>query len=1120
MDINMGNKWSIAERPGVYERCRQLEAIAQKIFQSPKAWVNGFIRLVSLEGTWYYHRGTDIFVPVEQEYLEQTFSADGKPEKGVIRLKAGNMGWDYLDDLEAQQILPNLAELNLPKISGKHNVGEICRTAAIFLKGGKVYDGRCKGIRFLQNDEKATVLQICHSENAYSGKVHKEQKNDSWRYDIYLWAETGVVPAVLCNIKECWNTIQFLRDNFNDIDFTDFVLPEGKTEGGAEPETAREVVPAAGKEQKAAEADGPMEPGSREEPAEEPKAAELQEEPQPAEPEASAEPGLREEPQPTEQETLAEAESREEPNPEPEESAAEPEVGQEPKSAWWEEPPAEAQPQPEILESPEPKSEPESLEAAEEAAREEEETAAGTQEEAESGNPSAPESTEEWSASDLEEAAEKQDGQESEKQTEQIGRVEKMGIVRGQDEIQQLLDCDKNRCRLEPYDRDILYDIIRGHWELFQEGETYCDDSEQELIPRDPRLDIREGVIGIDFGTKSTVVVRQDATNRIVPIRIGTGNLSSEVKEEDFENPSIIEFTNVKNFLEDYQKEAGRPHTSCNDVFVSYDAYEDFRNCKPEDFYAYFSELKQWANREKGDVVVKDKQKVEYTLGAKMENGSSVVNPIELYAYYIGLAINNMRNGIYLKYLMTFPVGYAKEIRDFIAESFYEGIKKSLPSSVINDKECMEQFKVELGISEPAAYAVTALEQSGLEPEDETQRRMYGIFDFGGGTTDFDFGICRGATEEEYEEEAYDYVLECFGADSDVTLGGENILELIAYQVYQRNLDVFREKKITFTLPLGEKGFAGSETLLINSQIARRNMAILKEELRPLWHQEQGWRKKYQLDGDSQNEVDKEGIVVSLYNMDGEPVPQCVLEFSSQELVEMLKNRIQKGIDSFFQCLLKVFQDREDVTAEDDTIYIFLAGNASKSVFVKELFQRKIEEYYSKSKKASEGMGNVSFVLIDPLTGGNESGEGYVPNAKTGVAYGLLKSRDGSSIKIVKNHETDALQQSRFHYYLGRDRRHCFDCRFSPAEIAYKKWVPFQKASKNVVRIYYTNNPMADSKMEQLPIEDVPYKEIGINVTEGASLFIRTVEPDMIEYAVAKDAEDISENEIKKCLFD
>ena len=1284
----MGNKWSIAERPGICERCRQLETIAQKIFQSPKVWTNGFIRLVSLEGTWYYHRGTGIFVPVEQGYLEHAFGTDGKPEKGVIRLKTGNLDWDYLDDLEAQQILPNLAGLNLPKVSGKHNLSEICQTATIFLKGGKVYDGKCRGIRFLQNNEKATVLQICHVENAYSGRVHKDQKSDSWRYDIYLWARIGVVPAVLCNIKECWNTIQFLRDNFNDIDFTDYVLQGEKTESGtvpesagavseaasadknmagaaeaklrdgaalkpeekaqpesaeaavpgpaAEPESREELEPAMAEaevreetesreELKSAETRPAVEPESREEPKsavpqlsaeakareeskaaepgpamgpesrEEPKSAALQsfaevearEEPKAAESESAVESESREEPESAVPQSFAEAKAREESKaveaeismgtesqkeepgaampksqgeaagqaqrkgfgedkavsesivesrevaglksekqkepgiPVSPEIAAEPGIAENPEAAAEpgiaENPEAAAEPG--IAENPEAAAESGILEEPAEAPRTDRKKPAATEEE-KGVNPAEPECSEEQSVPGREETTEGQDGQESERQTEQSGRVEEMGIVRGQDEIQQLLDCDKNRCRLEPYDKDILYDIIRGHWELVQEGEKYCDDSGQELIPRDPRLDIREGVIGIDFGTKSTVVVRQDATNRIVPLRIGTGNLSSEVKEEDFENPSIIEFINVEKFLEDYQKEAGRPHTSCNDVLVSYDAYEDFRNCKPEDFCAYFRELKQWANREKGNVVVKDKQKAEYTLGAKIEEAACVVNPIELYAYYIGLAINNMRNGIYLKYLMTFPVGYAKETRDFIAESFYEGIKKSLPSSVINDRECMEQFKVELGISEPAAYAVTALEQSNLEPEDETQRRMYGIFDFGGGTTDFDFGICRGATEEEYEEEAYDYVLECFGADSDVTLGGENILELIAYQVYQRNLDMLREKKITLTLPLGEKGFAGSETLLINSQIARRNMAILKEELRPLWHQEQGWRKKYQLEGDSQNEVDKEGMVVSLYNMDGEPVPQCVLEFSSQELMEILKNRIQKGIDSFFQCMIKVFQNREDVTAEDDIIYIFLAGNASKSVFVRELFQRKIEEYYSKSKKTSEGMENVSFVLIDPLTGENERGGGYVPNAKTGVAYGLLKSRDGSSIKIIKNHETDALQQSRFHYYLGRDHRHCFDCRFSPAEIAYKKWVPFQKASKSVVRVYYTNNPMADSKMEQLPVADVPYKEISIDVTEGASLFIRTVEPDVVEYAVAKDAEDISENEIRKCLFD
>ena len=116
------------------------------------------------------------------------------------------------------------------------------------------------------------------------------------------------------------------------------------------------------------------------------------------------------------------------------------------------------------------------------------------------------------------------------------------------------------------------------------------------------------------------------------------------LKEEDFENPTIIEFTDVKQFLEDYQKEAGRPHTSCNDIFVSYDAYEDFQNCKPDDFYAFFSELKQWANREKGNIVIKDKQRKEYFLGENMEISEKVVNPIELYAYYIGLYITNIES--------------------------------------------------------------------------------------------------------------------------------------------------------------------------------------------------------------------------------------------------------------------------------------------------------------------------------------------------------------------------------------------------------------------------------------------------------------------------------------------
>jgi len=1101
----MDNKWNIAEKPGVYEKCCKMENIIRNIFKNPKAWPNGFIQLVDGEEKWYHHRETHIFIPTAQSDIEQTY--DNKPETGVITLKSGEIHWDYMTEEEALKIIPGFIAFN-PKTPNGIDLSEVCQNNVIFLKDGKVYDAKSNTVRSAQENEQGKVLQICHLDNAY-------ECNDmvSWYYDIYLWAKLGAIPSVLRTLKGCWSIMQFLIDNFNHIDFTEFIL---KGEGNRIAEVKEEITPEVITEEPTPVVETPVASVAETAPVvETPIASVTETTPVVETPVASV------------AETTPVVET-------PVASVAETAPIMETPVASV----AETTPEPSVTQN-------EEINKADLMAKLEQainaqpittqngvmnvatnmpETFVPTTEEQQ---PEQPETLYEQQSEQTEqydtESAEV-DNTEQYNQTQQQMYTDETEQQTGEySKIQELLNCDKDRCRLEPYDKDILHDIIRGHWELFDEEveQGLVQPEYKELVSRNPKLDIKQGVIGIDFGTKSTVVVKQDTTNRIIPVRIGTGDLSSEVKEEDFENPSIVEFTNVEKFLEDYQKEIGRPHTSCNDIFVSYDAYQDFQNCKPYDFYAYFSDLKQWANGEKGDVVIKDKQRKEYHLGADMDEMSEIVNPLELYAYYIGLYINNMRNGIYLKYLMSFPVGYAKETRDLIAKSFYEGIKKSLPTSVLNDEECMKQFSVELGISEPAAYAVTALEQSNLEPKDETERLMYGIFDFGGGTTDFDFGICRGTTEEEYEKEGYDYILECFGADSDVTLGGENMLELIAYKVYQKNLDIFREKKVTFTLPVGENPFPGSEMLLVNSQISRRNMAILKEELRPLWHQEQGWRKKYQLENESQNDVDKEGIVVSLYNIDGEPIPQCVLEFSSQELIEMIKNRIQKGIDSFFQCLIKIFLYDSELLEKDEeeTVYIFLSGNSSKSEFVKELFQKKIEEYYSRSKKLSEKLASVHFELIDPLTGENENHDKYVPNAKTGVAYGLLKSREGSSIKIVKNYEADSLQQSRFHYYLGRDRRHHFDCRFSPAEIPYNKWIPFQGATKSVIRIYYTNNPMADSKMEQMPIDNVPYKEIGVDITEDAYLFIRTVEPDMLEYAVAKGIEEIADEDVKQCYF-
>ena len=127
-------------------------------------------------------------------------------------------------------------------------------------------------------------------------------------------------------------------------------------------------------------------------------------------------------------------------------------------------------------------------------------------------------------------------------------------------------------------------------------------------------------------------------------------------------------------------------------------------------------------------------------------------NPIVLYAYYIGLHINNMNRGICLDYLLSYPVTYEKNVCEKIRHSFEIGLKKSLPSAILEDESIMKYFRVSLTASEPASYAVCALQQFNIEPENE-DKILYGVFDFGGGTADYDYGIY----EEEPDDDRYDY---------------------------------------------------------------------------------------------------------------------------------------------------------------------------------------------------------------------------------------------------------------------------------------------------------------------------------------------------------------------------
>lgn len=594
---------------------------------------------------------------------------------------------------------------------------------------------------------------------------------------------------------------------------------------------------------------------------------------------------------------------------------------------------------------------------------------------------------------------------------------------------EELLNCEKIRADIEPYEERILTDPNRGHWDLWinQDESQYTVEIADDMVARNPISDINEnGVIAIDFGTKSTIVVYQSDIEHSLPMGIGDGNLSKAPSAKRYENPTVMHFVDLENFLLDYESRKGRPKTKWEDLTISHTAMEQFSNSKSEEYYEYLHQIKQWAGQREKQFRVQSHVGDTYVLPSFLDVKEGEWNPIEIYAYYIGLYINNMRkgHGIFLDYYLSFPVTYEAKIREKIVNSFERGLKKSLPETIVNNSEIMKRFHVNGEISEPAAYAVCALQEYGFEPEDD-EEIFYGIFDFGGGTTDFDFGLWKQSAKRRY-----DYTIENFGAGGDEYLGGENLLEMLAFEIFKANQELMREKGFTFTLAPKCTEFLGSDSLLADSQEAEKNMHNLMEKVRPYWeltasnavgeqgpvissvnselsdkiseiykcivaHPHGGAIEK-ELDTILENQkalkwdeqivqrslsglIERYGIefedvagdelkfVVTLFDKEGNDHANETLSFSKTRLNELIEKRISEGINNFFSALLLSYQN--DRVKKPTTVNILLAGNSCRSPVVKKLFEEAIAEQEGQIKEKYNIIGDVGklFEIFPPL---------------------------------------------------------------------------------------------------------------------------------------------------------
>ncbi|BAW66685.1 dihydrolipoamide acetyltransferase [Helicobacter pylori] len=296
----------------------------------------------------------------------------------------------------------------------------------------------------------------------------------------------------------------------------------------------------------------------------------------------------------------------------------------------------------------------------------------------------------------------------------------------------------------------------------------------------------KTGIVAIDFGTKSTTAIYMNKNGRYCLLSIG-GDVDA-VGLEKYENPTIVEFRHKEKFLKDYNALSHRPFTEHNDMEVAYEAQKYFTSAQGNDLYRFFSKLKQWAGAD-------EKQNFrDYEEDFSLESFTNCTdfNPIEIYAYYIGRCINNMQNGVFLKYFLSYPIKYEDHQAKKIKESFEKGLKKSLPRHVFDDEKTAKDFKVELRASEPCAYAISALKSYGFDKAAKLDKPIYyGVFDFGGGTTDFNFGKWEKSANPKFA-----YKMTHFSSGGDKYLGGENLLELLAFEAYAQNFQTLKEKDI------------------------------------------------------------------------------------------------------------------------------------------------------------------------------------------------------------------------------------------------------------------------------------------------------------------------------------
>ncbi|GAA7598918.1 hypothetical protein HpMMM19_00030 [Helicobacter pylori] len=366
-----------------------------------------------------------------------------------------------------------------------------------------------------------------------------------------------------------------------------------------------------------------------------------------------------------------------------------------------------------------------------------------------------------------------------------------------------------------------------------------------------------------------------------------------------------------------------------------------------------------------------------------------------------------------------------------------------------------------------------------------------------------------------------------FSSGGDKFLGGENLLELLAFEAYAQNFQTLKEKGIVIAKPnydrIDTQRFG---SFMQNSSGTRLNLQTIASSLR-LFLENLNADIVEKIEENEEFKIDKfeKDFKIGLFDRNGGEKEEIELEVDYKELLNLLKDKIDEGVANFFAGFSKVMA--ENIDDECRAFHIFLGGNASKSVLVKQAFEN-AKEKQPKDYKQKTSKEDFTFIIYDPL--GTEELDKQIleltgedvskippylkPTCKTGVAFGLLESRPKAGGIEMPSINSNPV----FKYDLGIEREGKFHSRISRDFLKPDEYQIFQTKEEwggfDGLEIRYSDKPLANTNT--LNIQDMQLIFIALEEHEEVDVKVCCVDSQSIKVGLFKDGQLIYESEVEK----